>query len=181
MDLKQTPDSGEDRLGGRPRLLFVVLFLSFFLGIQSLMSALPGLVFLGFSRDAEPLNRLVETTALSPALLGVLFVYQLFFGVIVLGAAYFLLAQAREGARRVLGAVFAMDVFLFLGITLYYRHIQFQPPSAELFYYDAFCTLMEIGLVVCLSHSSIISLTQARPASDSREQPRTDEQGQGPC
>ncbi|HEQ60428.1 MAG TPA: hypothetical protein ENN74_02345, partial [Firmicutes bacterium] len=70
MDLKQTPDSGEDRLGGRPRLLFVVLFLSFFLGIQSLMSALPGLVFLGFSRDPEPLNRLVETTALSPALLG---------------------------------------------------------------------------------------------------------------
>ena len=181
MDPRQTPVSGADHYVGRPRLLFAVVFLSFFFGIQNLMSALPGLVFLGFSRKPEHLNRLVETTAFSPALLAALFVYQLVFALTVLVAAYSLLTQVRESARRVLGTMFALDVFLFLGVVLYYRHLQFRPPSAEQFYYDVFCTFLEIGLVVCLSHASIVKLTQARPTSGSGGRTGTDEEGQGPC
>lgn len=174
MEPRQTPVNGANHSIGRSRLLFAVIFLSFFFGIQSLTSGLPGVVFLGFSRNPEHLNRLVETTAFSPVLLATLFIYQLVFGLTVLVAAYFLLIRPRESARRVLGIMFAVDVFLFLGVALYYRHLQFQPPSAEQFYYDVFCTFLEIVLVVCLSHASIVGLTQAGPRSNARGKTETD-------
>lgn len=177
----QSPRSDTGGHAGRPRLLFAVVFLSFFLGMQGLMSGLPGLVFLGFSREPEYLSRLVEATAFSPAMLAVLFVYQVILSLVVLASAYYLLTRTRDGARRVLASMFAVDVFLFLAVALYYRHLQFRPPSAEQFYYDVFCTFLEIVLVVSLSHSSIVRLTRARPTTHAAGRTGTDERGQGPC
>ncbi len=168
MDPKQAPVNDAGRYVGRPRLLFMVIFLSFFFGVQSLLSGLPGLALLAFSRDQEMLQRLLESTAFSAGRLAGLFVYQLAFSLVVLPAAYFLLSQQRESARRILKAVFAVDVFLFLVILLYYRNIQYRPPNAEQFYYDVFCTILEIVLIICLSHRSIVDLTRGRPSRDAR-------------
>lgn len=162
MEPRHSPHSDTVRGLGRPRLLLTVVFLSFFLGLQGLMSGLPGLVFLGSSPDEEHLKRLVEAMAFSPAQLAVLFAYQVVWSLTVLAAAYSLLNRARESARRVLATVFAVDVFLFLALLLYYRHLQFRPPNAEAFYYEVLCIMLEIGLVVSLSHASIVRLTRAR-------------------
>lgn len=169
MDPRHSPSDRAEKYARRPGLLFVVVFFSFFLGMQTLLYALPALFVLGFMRGAEDLQQWLEQSAFTQGQLILLVVFQLVFSLVVLVSSYYLLTRLRERYRRILGIVLAADVLLFLLIALYYRHVQHRPTDGEQFYYDVFCTFIEIGLIIALSHPSIVGLTRPQAGEEAPE------------
>ena len=151
----------------RPRLLFIITFFSFFVGIQMLMVSFQVLGVLLFSGHAQSLEDLRESTVFTQSQLVLYVLYQIGFSLVLLASAYVLLFQLKEGARRILKGTYIVDVFLFLGILLYYSHLEYRPPDRDVFYTEVFSKMFEILLIICLSHPMIIESTQARLRRDS--------------
>jgi hypothetical protein len=159
-------DNRADEPEGRPRLLFLVVFLAFFLGFQTLMDSLALARLIVLPDQTAKLEQLYSNPVFTRTQIHLLIGYQIFFGASVLLTAYLLLSRMDPRARKFLKGIFAIDVFLFIAVALRYAQFDYRPPSAEKFYYDVFCTLLEVFLIICLSHPSLQNIPGPEPEDD---------------
>lgn len=150
------------RSPSRPALLLLATFLAFFLGLQAILDSVWAIKILVLPQSEDLRNELLDSTAFSLQILSLLLAYQLISGLLITLSAYFLLTQLRESARWLLKVICSVDVLLSLAILLYYWRVEYRPPSPQLFYYNVVCTMLEIGVIVFLSHASIVGLTQGQ-------------------
>lgn len=154
----------------RSRLLFFVAFFSFFLGVQSLMNALSVMAALASSKGTEVRQELLQDPVFTYVEIELLLLYQLTFSIILLVSAYLILVRLNDRFRQLLKAAYAVDVFVFLAILIFYSHLAYRPPDRDVFYYQVFHTMMEILMIICLSHPSVLHATQASQKADPGEE-----------
>jgi hypothetical protein len=151
----------------KPRLFYLVVFFSFFFGMLSFMDSVTFFTLYFSPQQSEIIHQLLEGTIFTkPQILG-LSTYQLLCSLGILWTTWLLLAKHSEFGRKALKTLYIIDVFLFVAILFYYYQLQYKPPDPDAFYYSVASTLFEILLIICISHPSMIQLTQTTPGENS--------------
>jgi len=158
---------------GRPWSMTALILLSFYVGIETLLSNALAMVSILSEKDPRVLQEIRSASPFSSEMEMLLITYCLVVGVLLVVFTYLLMIREQDIYRRLIKGILAVDVFAFLGQISYFYHVGFQHPNAQLYYSAVFLTLLEVFLIIGLSHPGIIRYCQSRnhpPSQDPQNQ-----------